>query len=43
MERENTQLETVIDLGAASVETKGPFGDPVDDLQGIARAGLSED
>lgn len=39
MERE----DDVIDLGTASVETKGPGG-PVDDLAlGIVQTGLSDD
>jgi hypothetical protein len=32
----------VIDLGAASIETKGPFGQPSDEALGIP-VGLSDD
>jgi hypothetical protein len=35
--------ENLIDLGAASVETKGPIGDPVDELGGNTLGGISAD
>jgi hypothetical protein len=39
MEREND----LIDLGAATVETKGPLHAPGDDFKGIVGAGLTDD
>lgn len=41
MEREND--DTVIDLGVASVETKGPFGVGTDEILGLQAAGLTDD
>lgn len=34
--------DDVIDLGSASIETKGPFGQPSDEALGIP-VGLSDD
>ncbi|WP_157082308.1 MULTISPECIES: benenodin family lasso peptide [Sphingomonas] len=39
MEREDDR----IDLGAASVETKGPLHAPGDEVKGIVAAGLTDD
>lgn len=39
MERE----DEVIDLGAVSVETKGPTGAPIDEVQGFLQSGLTAD
>ena len=35
--------DDLIDLGAASVETKGPLHAPGDDFKGIVAAGLTDD
>ena len=43
MEREDNQREPLIDLGAASVETKGPVGIYPDDDLGQPEFGLSND
>lgn len=39
MERE----EVIIELGAASVETRGPVGQPFDEALGIPSLGLADD
>lgn len=44
MDRDNEHLgDKLIDLGAASAETKGPFGVEQDEALGILGAGLSDD
>ena len=42
MER-TVENQPIIDLGAASVETKGPVGPFKDEQQGILASGLSDD
>jgi hypothetical protein len=37
------RTEDVIELGTATVETKGPFGQGLDDAKRQAQAGLSDD
>lgn len=43
MKRLNEQHDELIELGTVSAETKGPVGPPIDDRQGFALAGLSDD
>lgn len=44
MNRYNEQRDdNLIELGVASVETKGPIGDPVDELGGNSLGGISDD
>jgi hypothetical protein len=42
MEREDHAEAELIDLGAASVETKGPAGGRLDGVSGITPLGLSD-
>lgn len=43
MYRDSKTAPVLIDLGAASVETQGPTGAPVDEIQGFLPMGLSDD
>lgn len=43
MPRELEQNDSLIDLGAASVETKGVSGDPRDEVGLFIATGLTED
>ena len=43
MEREREQHDDLIDLGAASVETKGPIGTGIDDVLRQSAGGISDD
>ncbi|WEK43260.1 MAG: benenodin family lasso peptide [Candidatus Sphingomonas colombiensis] len=42
MERREDHDPELIDLGAASVETKGPLGGHLDGVSGITNPGLSD-
>jgi hypothetical protein len=37
------RMDDVIELGTATIETKGPFGQGVDEIRHLAPAGLSGD
>lgn len=37
------EREDLIELGAATAETKGPLGAPGDEVKGIVGAGLADD
>jgi hypothetical protein len=43
MERNDLRETDIIDLGQASVETKGAVGKPLDEVLGIPPMGLSAD
>lgn len=43
MNRETETAPVLVDLGEASVETQGPTGAPVDEIQGFLQMGLSDD
>lgn len=43
MNRDLDHTGELIDLGAATAETKGGFGPPIDDVQQLPAAGLSDD
>jgi len=43
MERDNHEQSDLIDLGRASVETKGPQGPIKDEQAGILFSGLADD
>lgn len=43
MERKHEQQDGRVDLGVASVETKGYLGPPKDDVLGIPALGLTDD
>ena len=43
MNRNHDNQDSLVDLGVASVETKGFVGPPKDDVLGIPSAGLTDD
>ena len=43
MNRDLEHTDDLIDLGAASALTQGGFGPPIDDVQQLPAAGLSDD
>ncbi|HEX4736691.1 MAG TPA: benenodin family lasso peptide [Allosphingosinicella sp.] len=43
MERNSPQQDDVVDLGQATVETKGAVGRPFDEALGIPGMGLTDD